>query len=345
MSTSKTVKIQKNKILTYSINKTGYQTVNKSLVVAEDTSINEDLTPTTGNPILYLSEDHHDRIFDCATFVCYFTPSGTYDVDSLKYVSASQTTGSSLTDIQVVKELWLAQIETALSIETPRGTSNNFVFTYNGTSWDLTGTVTVSGISQTDLGDVYGISFTGTVTTGNVITVTETQYNKFAVYVLDSNYRTNNSWSNDISNTIMPKQYPSNPQDCLESATYYNQYVFNNANLNNYTAFNYCKNKGNFILSNGIKLNCILPNAPELLAIYNYKIILDSFDPIIQAGGTDYNLTNWNFSNSLVWCCVENSAKFAWRLLNDGSWNINYWNEFGKHHSDGIIPIFEVPVM
>jgi len=343
MSTSKTVKIQKNKILTYSINKTGYQTVNKSLVVAEDTSINEDLTPTTGNPILYLSEDHHDRIFDCATFVCYFTPSGTYDVDSLKYMTPSQTSGTGLTDIQVNKNLWLAQIETVSSIETPKGQSKSFVFTYNGSAWDLTGVTTVSGISTQDLNDVYGISYTGTESSGNAITIVETQYNKFACYVLDANYRANQQWSSNDTLTIMPKQYDSNPQNCLESATYYNQYVWNNANLSNYAIFNFCKNKGYFLLPNGIKINALVPNGVELQAIYDNRVVLDSFDPIIQEGSTSFNLTNWNFRDSIVWSCIENSSYSAWFMGSNGRFDNYIYNH--KKAQGGIVPVFEVPVM
>lgn len=337
MSTSKTVKIQKNKILTYSINKTGFQTINKSIVVNQDATITETMVSQTGSEILTLG----DRLLGISTFFMYFTPSGTYDVDSLKFISGKQTTGTSLTNIQVNKELWLAQIETTLSVETPRGTNSSFIFTFNGTNWDLTGATTQSSITTTNLNDVYGVTFTGTATTGDVITVVETHYNKFACYVLDSNYRSNLIWC-DNSGLVMPIQYSSNPESCVESATYFNDYIKNNFNSNDYPAFNHCKNLGTFIMPNNVKINTVLPNTVELQTICNNKIALDSFDPVIQAGGTDYNLTNWYFERGYAFSCVERSDNDVWRLYGNGAWNSEYaW----KGYASGIVPIFEVPVM
>ena len=337
MSTTKTVKVQKNKVLTYSINKTGFQTVNKSIIVSDNVKITENLVSQSGSPIQQLG----DRLLGISTYVCDFTPSGTYDTDSLKFITASQTTGTGLSNIQVVKSLWLAQIETALSVETPKGSSNTFTFTYNGSIWDLTGAVSVSGISATDLSDVYGISFTGTPANGDVITVVETHYNKFACYVLDSNYRNNLVWCNS-EGLVMPIQYSSDPESCVESATYFNDYIKNNFNSNDYPAFNHCKNLGTFIMPNNVKINAVLPNTVELQAICNNKIALDSFDPVIQAGGTDYNLTNWNFQRGYAFSCVERTDTDVWRLYGNGVWNSDYaW----KGYASGIVPIFEVPVM
>ena len=342
MSTTKTIKIQKNKILTYSINKAGFQTINKTLPVTENTTITETMVSRQDPDILALGA----RFLGISTFVCYFTPSGEYDVDSLKYLTAKQTTGTGLTNIQVVKSLWLEQIETTLSIETPKGTSKDFIFTFNGSTWDLTGAATVSAISATDLGDVYGITFTGTPATGDVITVTETQYNKFACYVLDSNYRTKKKWGD--KELIMPKQYSSAPQNCIESATYYNQYIWDNANLNNYDAFNYCKNLGDFILPDGMKINCMLPNGPELQAIYDNRVVLDSFDPVIQGGSTSNNLTNWSFEGrGEARTCVEYSKDVGWYINENGAFKQeNYGGGYcNKEYVTGITPVFEVPVM
>lgn len=336
MPTTKTIKIQKNKILTYSINKTGFQTVNKSIVVTEDTTINENMVSQSGSPILQLG----DRLLGISTFFMYFTPSGEYDVNSLKHINGTQTTGTDLGIIVVSKEVWLQQIEDVLGIETPRGTSKDFIFTFNGSNWDLTGAVTVSGISTADLNNIYGVNYTGSADTiGDVITVTETQYNKFACYVLDSNYRFNGFWATRQA-SIMPKQYSSNPENCLESATYYNEYIWNNANPTIYTGFYNCKNKGLFILNNDIKINCLIPNVPELSSIWSNRIILDSFDPVIQAGGTNYNLTNWNFESSMVHSCLQQSSSNSWYCNSSG--NILSTNQ---NRYIGIIPIFEVPVM
>ena len=354
MATEKSIKIQKNKVLTYSINKEGFKTVYGSTLVNENKDINVKLynlnTPDQDGPYKL-----GDRLFEISIFVNYFTPSGTYDVDSLKYISASQTTGSGLTNIQVVKGTsntaeetgtWLSKVEKDLQIVTPKGSSNTFIFTYNGTTWDITGTLTLAGQSLAD----YGISCDGTPTNGDVITVTETQYNKFAVYVLDANYRSLQSWGPENPG-IMPKRY-SNPNDCIESATYYNQYIWNNTNLSSYSIFNFCKNKGNFILPNGIKINCMVPNGPELQSIYNNRVVLDSFDPVIQGGSSTYNLTNWAFTTSyygqFAWSCIEYTSTRVWRFNRSGSWS----NDGGYHSDDpnkglglGVAPIFEVPVM
>lgn len=338
MVTEKTIKIQKNKILTYSVNKEGFKTVYGSVLVNENQNINVEMKNLN-------SQDEPfqlgDRLFGISSFVDYFTPSGTYDVDSLKYISAKQTTGSGLTNIAVVKDTWLSKVETELGIETPKGTSNNFIFTYNGSTWDITGALTLAGQSLED----FGISFEGTPTEGNVITVVETQYNRFAFFVLDANYRGNYAWDSNPSSTIMPKQYASNPQDCLETATFYNQYIFDNTNISQYSLFNHCKNLGTFILNNRIKITPLIPNGKELQLIWNNKAALDSFDPIIQEGTTTYNLTNWAFGHNDVWSCLEYDYKHSWYLDNSGNWHFDYYNNYSKSDTFGCVPIFEVPVM
>ena len=351
MSITKNIKIQKNKILTYSVNKAGFKTVYGSEVVSENKTINVNMINLDN-----ASEPFQlgDRLFGISSFVDYFTPSGEYDVDSLKYIKATQTTGTGLSNIQVVKGTsntvgetgtWLSKVEKDLQIVTAKGTSKTFVFTYNGATWDITGDLTLSGQDTED----YGISFDGTAESGDVITVIETQYNKFAFFVLDANYRGNYAWrSADTGITDMPKQYISNPQDCLESATYYNQYIFNNANLNDYPAFNFCKNLGNFILPNGIKINALLPNGKELQLIYNNSrnadTGLDSFDPIIQGGSTSYNLTNWNFSRNEIYSSIEYIQDCSWFLSNNNVWGTGQGYS-GKNGIRGVAPIFEVPVM
>lgn len=343
MSTTKTVKVQKNKVLTYSINKSGFQTVNKSIIVTDNVKITENLVAQSGSPIQQLG----DRLLGISTYVCDFTPSGTYDVDSLKFINAKQTVGSGLSDFQVVKSLWLNQVETTLGITTPKGTSNTFTFTYNGSTWDLTGATTQNAISTQDLADVYGVSFSGTAVSGDVITVVETQYNKFAVYVLDSNYRLNNCRLQTFIGHTNPVGYNSgNPNEVKESASFTNNYYIN-LDPNSYPAYATVKNKGLFILPNGLKINALIPNFYELLQIYNNRIALDSFDPVIQAGGTDNNLTNWAFVQSTACSCTYDTGGDR-----DKTWTINYsgtWKQDGNdtqaQNKWGCAPVFEVPVM
>ena len=160
----------------------------------------------------------------------------------------------------VVKSTWLSQVETTLGIETPKGTSNDFIFTYDGANWNLTGATEQSAVDLED----YGISFTGTASSGDVITVTETQYNKFAFFVLDANYRSNQKWSTANGNNFSIVYTTTSALTAGESATYYNQYAFDNFNLSSFPMFNNAKSFGNFLLPNGIKINAIAPNPIEL---------------------------------------------------------------------------------
>lgn len=346
MSTTKTIKIQKNKILTYSINKSGFQTVNKTITVTGDTTITEEMVSTTGSKIQQLG----DRLLGISTYVCDFIPSGTYDIDSLKFITASQTTGTGLSNIQVVKgtsntegetQTWLSKVEKELSIVTPKGTSKIFVFTYNGVTWDITGDLILSGQDISD----YGITFTGTASSGNVITVTETHYNKFACYVLDSNYRSNQIWG-PRSTAIMPIEITSNPLDCEESATYFNNYVINNLNISDCPLFNYCKNLGNFIVNPNIIIKSCVPNMLELKEIWNNRIFIDECDPSVIDSTTPYNLQTWNFATGVVRSCLEYNETRAWCVGGDGSLisSLSYgWDD--KMQTTGCCPIFEVPVM
>jgi hypothetical protein len=168
--------------------------------------------------------------------------------------------------------------------------------------------------------------------------------------VLDANYRSNQTYSKDIFTSIFPVFYTYNQiMNCVESGSYFFNYIIKEKNINDFPLFNYSKNIGTFILSNNIKINAIIPNSIELVAIFNNKIILDSYDPIIQSGTTTYNLTNWSFSNSCSWCCVpagnDSSNLYANSLEQNGRFTgQNYLGRRGRENC-GCIPIFEVPVM
>ena len=352
MSTNKEIKIQKNKILTYSVNKVGFKTVYGTEVVSENKTINvnmvniNDVDPDKPFKL-------GDRLFGISSFVDYFTPSGTYDVDSLKYLKISQTTGTSLSNLAVVKATWLSQVEQTLSVETPKGSSNTFVFTFDGTNWNLSGATTQSNVDLED----YGISFDGTAVSGDVITVVETQYNKFAFFVLDANYRSQNlpfsTANDDLSPYVNSYNEGINPNDYAElcSATHYDFVINNYFNISNYPDMSYCKNLGSFILNDNIKLNPLLPNTKELYSIYTNKNILDTFDPVTIANpSAQFNLTSWTFSYDGANSCVPTLT--GWNMINclktDGNWNnIPSQGKYGtyKDRNEGVVPIFEVPVM
>lgn len=355
MSTEKTIKIQKNKVLTYSINKTGFKTVYGSVLVNENQNINVEMINLNSETSQF---QLGDRLFGISSFVDYFTPSGIYDVDSLKYISATQTTGSDLTNIAVIKNTWLSKVETELGIETPKGTSNNFIFTYNGSTWDITGALTLAGQSLEN----FGISFDGTPAENDVITVTETQYNKFAFFVLDSNYRlTQIAWVGQMQNYShidMPVQYTygSTQPNVKESATFSNNYIWDNYSVSTFSGgFKTCKDFGNFILPNGIKINALVPNWNEGFAIYNSRIELDDADPTIIESGQTKSLTLWKWPtrdyNDRIITCTEYNNTQGLAVCSNSSFG--YANTFYKHlynyngmiGGGGFVPIFEVPVM
>ena len=356
MATIKNIKIKKNKILTYAVNKAGFKTVYGSVLVNQNQTININMKNLDD-----VSEPFQlgDRLFGISSFVDYFTPSGTYDVDSLKYLKISQTTGTSLTNLTIVKSTWLSQVETTLGIETPRGTSNDFIFTYDGANWNLTGATEQSAVDLED----YGISFSGTATNGDVITVTETQYNKFAFFVLDSNYRKEQIWwsrTNNYSHQNTPSFYTTtNAINAGVSATYINNYVFETQNLNDLESFNTVKNLGVFLLSNNLKITALMPTIKELTVIFDNRIALDNIDPTILTSGQSCNLTDWKFINinnsgtnqHVALSCMEvsnNTCLFATKnndSLSINSYQKGYYSSSGLRYGGGFIPIFEVPVM
>lgn len=85
-------------------------------------------------------------------------------------ISAEQTEGTGLTDITVTRSTFNSKIAsgddfTATTIE--ENNKYTFIFTYNGSSWDLTGSFSASGINIAD----YGITYTGTEQEDDEITV------------------------------------------------------------------------------------------------------------------------------------------------------------------------------
>ncbi len=338
MSTQKTVEIQNNKVLTITARKNGFKPITKSIIVSQNQTQNITMIPSESLSEVFTLGD---RLFGISTFFSYFTPSGTYDTTSLYYISAKQTVGTSLTNVSVAKTQWLSYVEGTLSIATAQGTSSSFVFTYNGSTWDLTGATTISGITATELQDNFGITFSGTPTTDDVITVTETYYNKFACFVLDGNYRTNTSLGTTAEAFPSPVTYTSsNVSASRESGTYLFDYILGHTSIisTGYALINFLLNLGSFIVNDIIIKPCI-PNMQELKQIISNYTYINSYD-ISGLNPITTNKQYWSincyktYANQGNYNCGE---VFALRNQSIYTGLVSYTND--------CLPIFELPCM
>lgn len=343
MSTTKTVNVTTGKVLNYQIKKAGYKPVIGSVYVDSDKTIDIDLIPSSSSSEVY---SLGDRILGIASFVCYYTPGGDYDTDPIDTAVATQTVGSGLQNVGVKKSTFRNAVSS---------TDGEYYFEYDGTDWNMSSSIE-SGSSVVNLSD-YGVFFNTAVSTlnsGDTIKIDYTLYNKYACFVLDANYRTNTSFG--YTGTDFPN-YPNytsynggsgssttvwyyNQLYGQESATWCNQQLLDNRGYSQsgLPAMYYCRNKGIFILPNGIQLNALVPNLSELYKIWQNRAYLDSIDPVIQSGSTSYNLSNWSFSNNSVWGCQEYNNNDVTRVTNGGSVTNIY-----KPETAGVIPIFEIP--
>ena len=161
---------------------------------------------------------------------------------------------------------------------------------------------------------------------------------KYAVCVLDAQYRKVAYWSGSFTTTGNP--YYNSQSGALaatESATANMDTILNLQNLGGYPAFNYAH--GLSVEYNGQTFYGLIPNAAELLMIYNDRYNLDSYDTTLG----DYSsnrLATWNITgNNAVWSSTEDSSTYAWQLLNS-----NDWSNFIKDRNSGVVPIFEIPI-
>lgn len=342
MSTTKTVNVTTGKVLNYQVKKAGYKPVIGSVYVDENKTIDVNLVPTSSATDTYL---FGDRILDMATFVCYYTPGGNYDNTPIFTVVSKQTVGTGIKNLGVKKSIF------ATAVSNVEGT---YSFVYDGTDW----TYNSSAITLSDYGIFYNTA-TSSVSNGDTIEIEYDIYNKYACFVLDSNYRTNAMFG------MYGVDFPSYPtygsmnagagsSETIwyynqfygqESATWCNQTLLDNRGYTwgNLPAMNFCRMLGTFVLSSGIQINAMLPNATEVKAIFNNRTALDALDPVIQGGSTAYNLTNWSFSQSRVWTSQEYGSDRVWCLYGDGNMN-NGSTETRKDRSNGVVPVFEVPV-
>lgn len=362
MSTQKQIKIQNNKILTVTASKPGFRTVTRSFLANGDNTETINMLPDTDIRDTYTVGD---RLLGISSFVCYFTPSGTYDTgEGLKYVTAKQTVGNSLNDIEVGKSQWWTYVNSTIA-PIVQGTSVDFIFTYNGTTWDLTGGATLTGITASELTDNFGITFTSTPVENDVITVNQSYYSKYACFVLDANYRINSRMtvsSRTPGRDVLPNLYSSvdGALNGLESATWANEYIYNTYNYDIKTYhpdIANCNDRGNFIIIGNRILKPVLPNLYELKKIFDSRQILDTRDtsdsvnklltifPLTatsNGGAVSINFEKYrqtgNFMSHLFWYIYAN--------LNSGSTvTTAAYGTVNHDYNKYSIPVFELPCM
>ena len=167
---------------------------------------------------------------------------------------------------------------------------------------------------------------------------------RYAVVVADAAYRSGHQhWSNETVDTPLPNYtYASEPVTltATESATFNMNTIRSNYDLSTYPAFN--SSYSNTITLDGITYNGLLPNAAELLMIWNDRTTLDTYDTTLSSYSNN-SLSKWNIggnSNSSCWSSVEFGQRPAWTKGHSDLWIPDAKNEVYK----GVIPVFEIPV-
>lgn len=326
MPTTKTVKIQNNKILTYSITKAGFKQIVKSVEVNGDATISEVMVSQTSDDAPY---EVSDVLLGVAKFVDYFTPTGSqtftkngvtisaadYGLKKAGIIKASSALGA-VSFLEFGEYIFVNKAGTAQD-----NTVHDYTLTFTADGWVLTeGETTIA----TDTLENFGLSTQVTGAYSNTIQLKAAYYNKFAVFAItDTNFKANKYWAtNSSTDTDLP-----NGLNQGYSATWANALLLGGYNFfGTGTAFGYLSDKGIFVLPNNMQIKAVVPNDVELKAIYDIR----------DALGISWS----NYGNSNVWCCAESSSNVAYYLTSNG--NFNYYSK--NNVSCGVIGVFEVPV-
>lgn len=165
--------------------------------------------------------------------------------------------------------------------------------------------------------------------------------------VLDAQYRgANIAWSTGLYDsdidTGLPNYGSSAPlsEQNHESATYNTDFIINNYSDKKIEAFTFVRNVEP-LTHNGKTYKCQLPNAYELLQIFNKKTELDALDPTAEANSTK-KLSNWGFGSNSEYVLTSNefSKWFSWEMGPSGSYN----NYSKRDDNRGVCPIIEIPI-
>ena len=165
--------------------------------------------------------------------------------------------------------------------------------------------------------------------------------------VLDAQYRgANIAWSTGLYvsdiDTGLPNYGSSAPlrEQNHESATYNTNFIINNYSDKKIEAFTFVRNVEP-LTYNGKTYKCQLPNAYELLQIFNKKTELDALDPTAEANSTK-KLSNWGFGSNSEYVLTSNECSKwrSWEMGPSGS-----YNDYNKGNDNrGVCPIIEIPI-
>lgn len=327
MSTTKQVKIQNNKILTYTINKSGFKTITKSVLVSNNAVINETMHNIN-------SEQNGlqvgDELFGIAKFVDFFIPTGNYNfeingkiISNIDFGLKRATIKSSSSGLGDISFLDFGEY---IFINKAGTTQDNVIheysLTYNGSNWVLSENGTTI---DTDSLENFGLTFDGSATENDEIVIKGGYYNKFAVFAIThSDFKQNLQWGNKGVDTLLP-----NGINLGISATWANTLLIKNYTLSTSTAFGYCNSKGEFVLPTGMKIAALVPNNTELSTIYTVKDL--------------FNIDWTSYNDSVIWCCGESGDnRDAFYVKSDGT--IDSRGGDGRNQYRGFLGVFEVPV-
>ncbi len=165
--------------------------------------------------------------------------------------------------------------------------------------------------------------------------------------VLDAQYRgANIAWSTGLYESDIDTGLPNYTSPASlreqnhESATYNTDFIINNYSDKKIEAFTFVRNVKP-LTYNGKTYKCQLPNAYELLQIFNKKTELDALDPTAEANSTK-KLSNWGFGSNSEYVLTSNECSKwrSWEMGSSGS-----FNDYNKGNGNrGVCPIIEIPI-
>jgi len=209
-------------------------------------------------------------------------------------------------------------------------------------------TINVNMIAESDTREVYTIGDR----LGGVATFftyyTDGNGNKYAVFVVDAQYRATTKWASDRG---MATGLPSNTLDfnvykteagCPLSATYCSQYVFDThypagTTSNPFPGFKYAKDCVS-IPALGTAGIARMPNPFEVWTLWQMGTVLDSYDPTV----TDYAANNLTNKKDTMTCYPRTDGGQYIYYYSSGSGSLQQGS-----YTDDIrfnIPVFEIPV-
>lgn len=198
--------------------------------------------------------------------------------------------------------------------------------------------ITHNMIAENDPNGVYSLGDRIGNIASFVCYYTDENNNKYAVFVLDAQYRSYGGLSNgDVwaQDTGLPNYSSSDDFINLSgnplSATYCSNYITTSYSAEEFPGFAWCNN----IILASLNITAKVPNPYELKQIYDNKTTLDSIDPTVS----DYSSKALNTVLSSAWTCYENNNYYFWFFANGG-----FGSGDPKYYEKNIVPVFEIPV-